>query len=379
MPPGRTSSSAVCHASVDAGGLDHDVRALARAGLGAEEGRECLPLGPRADADGPAARVGDARAEHQADRAEPDHGDGVARRDAGLLDAVEAARERLDHRRDLGRHPRRDGEEVRAGDALGDEDELGVGAVEEREEVLALGLLAARAGRARAAGGGVGGDDAAAGGDVDAAELVPERARRRPEQHGVAAAERLQVGAVGERDLDLHEHVAVVRRLGPRDVLESQVAGAVEDEGSHACGDRLQPAPGFSAHGTSTTLSAAPSRCSANPSSNRANGSTVGSGTSSVGRSATASAMCAGVAERDPTTVSSRRYTAAAGSVPASAKSSTVPPGSTAASATSAPPGAHSTTASTGPSGSTPARCGMRSTRTPCLRAPRARRRTAVR
>ncbi len=38
---------------------------------------------------------------------------------------------------------------------------------------------------------------------------------------------RLQVGAVGERDLDLHEHVA---RAGPRvgDVLEAQVAGAVE-------------------------------------------------------------------------------------------------------------------------------------------------------
>ena len=157
------------------------------------------------------------------------------------LDAVEAAGERLDHRRDLGRHAGRDGEEVRARDALRHEDELGVGAVEEREEVLAEGLLAAQARWARAAGGGVGSDDAAAGGGVDAAELVPERARRRPEQHGVAAAEGLQVGAVGERDLDLHEHVAVGGRLGPRHVLEPQVAGAVEDERSHG---HSAPAPG---------------------------------------------------------------------------------------------------------------------------------------
>ena len=72
--------------------------------------------------------------------------------------------------------------------------------------------------------------------------------------------------------------------------------------------------------------------------------------------------MCAGVADRDPTTVSSRRYIPSAGSVPASANSSTVPPGSTAASAVSPPPGAQRTAASTGPSGAVPARCGSRST-----------------
>ena len=188
VPPGRTSSSASCHAStVPAASITTSAPSPVPVSA-PKRGASACRSGPRADADGPAARVGDAGAEHQADRAEPDHGDGVACRDAGPFDAVEAARERLDHRGDLRRHPWRDGEEVRARDALRHEDELGVGAVEEREEVFAQGLLPARAGDARAAGGGVGGDDAAAGGDVDAAELVAERARRRPEQDGVAAA-----------------------------------------------------------------------------------------------------------------------------------------------------------------------------------------------
>ena len=60
----------------------------------------------------------------------------------------------------------------------------------------------------------------------------------------MAAPERLQVGAVGERDLDLHEHVARPR-LGVWHVLEPQVAGTVEAE-------RL--------HGVNTTLSAPPER-----------------------------------------------------------------------------------------------------------------------
>ena len=60
----------------------------------------------------------------------------------------------------------------------------------------------------------------------------------------MAAPERLQVGAVGERDLDLDEHVARPR-LRVRHVLEPQVAGAVEAE---------RP------HGVNTTLSAPPER-----------------------------------------------------------------------------------------------------------------------
>ena len=56
--------------------------------------------------------------------------------------------------------------------------------------------------------------------------------------------ERLRVGAVGERDLDLDEHVAGPR-LGPGDVLEPDVAGPVEDQ---------RP------HGVKTTFSASPRR-----------------------------------------------------------------------------------------------------------------------
>ncbi len=54
------------------------------------------------------------------------------------------------------------------------------------------------------------------------------------------AADGLGIGAVGERDLDLDEHVARAG-LGLRHLLEAQFAGAVEEE-------RL--------HGRKTTLSA---------------------------------------------------------------------------------------------------------------------------
>ena len=146
---------------------------------------------------------------------------------------MQAAGERLHHRRHLGRHARRDREQVRAGDPLGHEYELGVGAVEEREEVLAQRLLTATAGVAGAARSRVRGDDTPAGRHVEAAELMPERAGWRPEQQRMAAPECLQVGAVGERHLDLDDDVAFCHRLGPGDVLEPQVARAVEDERPH--------------------------------------------------------------------------------------------------------------------------------------------------
>ena len=238
-----------------------------------------------------AAGVGDARAEHQPDRAEADDRDRVPALHAGDIDAVEAAGERLGHRGDLGGEPRRDGEEVRPRDPLGDEEQLGVGAVQEREEVLAERLLAARAGGARSARRRVGGDHAAAGRDVDPADLVPERARRRAEQHGVPAAVRLEVGAVRERDVDLQQHVAVSRaRLG--DVLETEIPGPVQPQRSH---------------GVKTTFSASRRRKSSSPSANRSSGRTTGSGTSRSWSSASASRMYAGVADRAPRTVSSRR------------------------------------------------------------------------
>jgi hypothetical protein len=50
----------------------------------------------------------------------------------------------------------------------------------------------------------------------------------------MSAPERLQVGAVGQRHLDLDEHVTLGRWLGPWHVLEPEVAGAVEDQRLHA-------------------------------------------------------------------------------------------------------------------------------------------------
>ena len=238
VPPGRTSSSACCQACDGARGLDHDVGSCAGARLGPEGGSERASLRPRADADRPPAGVGDARAEHEPDRAEADHGDRVPGLDVGRVDAVQTAGERLDHRRELRRHPCRHLQEVRPRDPLGHEQELGIRAVEQREEVLTERLLPSFAGLARPAGGRVGGDDPSPGGDVDAAELVPEGARRRPEQHRMPASEGLEVGAVGERDLDLDEHVPLGLRLRPRHLLEPQVAGPVKDERPHPASEQ---------------------------------------------------------------------------------------------------------------------------------------------
>ena len=215
------------------GRLDHDLRAFAVARNSAEEGCELAPLRPAADELRPTARVDDAGAQHQPDRPGAHDRDSIPRPDLRALDATEAARERLDHRRHLGRQPRRDGEEIDARDPLGHEQELGVGAVQQRGR---LGAVVARR-RVRR-------DDASAGCDVDPAELVPEGARERAEQQWVPAPVGLQVGAVRERDLDLDENVAGTR-LGARNFLEPQVAGAVEAQRSH---------------GVKTTFSARPLR-----------------------------------------------------------------------------------------------------------------------
>src|SRR5262245_26628409 len=125
----------------------------------------------------------------------------------------------------------------------------------------------------------------------DAAELVTERGRRLLRQQRVPSPECLQVGAVGERELDLHEHVARPG-LGPRNVLDAQVTGAVEPR----C-----------PHGTKTTFRASPRRYRSTPSTKRSSGIVVTSGNTSVGTSSTASRKYAGVAEREPTTCSSLR------------------------------------------------------------------------
>ena len=154
----------------------------------------------------------------------------------------------------------------------------------------------------------------------------------------MAAPIRLQVGAVGERHLDLDEHVAGGLWLGPWHVLDAEVAGAVEDE---------RP------HGTKTTLSASPFRNSASPSSKRSSGSTVGAGRSSSGRSCTAAAMEAGVADREPTNGELPPVDEVEGEVARVREDEQRAAGLERRIASSAPAGAQRTTASTGPSGAT--------------------------
>ena len=103
----------------------------------------------------------------------------------------------------------------------GTSEELGVGAVQELERPAAV-----------VAGGRVRRHDPPAACHVDPAELVPERARELVEEQWVPAPEGLEVGSVGERDLDLDEHVAGAW-LRPRHFLEPQIAGAVEPKRPH--------------------------------------------------------------------------------------------------------------------------------------------------
>src|SRR5207248_9725668 len=109
---------------------------------------------------------------------------------------------------------------------------------------LALRLVPARARLARPARNRVDRDDATPALDLDPAQLVAERRRRLAEQERMAAAERLQVGAVGECDLDAHEHLARCRN-GVVDLLDPYVA---------------RPVPAQGPHGVKTTLSASPRR-----------------------------------------------------------------------------------------------------------------------
>ena len=179
----------------------------------------------------------------------------------------------------------------------------------------------------------------------------------------MAAPERLQVGAVGERDLDLDEHVALRGRLGPGDVLEPQVAGAVEDRAPSSAqpagGVRLSAglAPGGSTLTERAPPSAtAPSRNSRSASSNRSSGSTVGSGRSSAGRSRD---RLLHVVAASPS--ATRRPSARAGRQPSAGSVPGVGEEQHRAARLDRgerrprrPPGAQSTAASTGPSGATP-------------------------
>jgi hypothetical protein len=219
--------------------LDHDVGAAPVPHLRAELLGERAPLLAAADDHGPAAGVGHARREHQSDRPGAEDRDRIAGSDPGALDAAQAARERLDHRRHLGRDAARHVVQVDRRDPLGHHEPLRVRTGEEREVAA---LLAAKATVAFAARRRVRGDDTPA--VEQPTELVPVRRGRLGHQQGMAAPIRLQVGAVGQCDLDLDEHVARAR-LGTRDLCDPQIAGGIEQR-------RL--------HGVKTTLSVSPRR-----------------------------------------------------------------------------------------------------------------------
>ena len=211
--------------------LDHDVGAASVAGRGAEERGEAPPLGPAADRDHVRSGVAGAGAEHEPDRPQPDHGHRLAALDARPRHAVEAACQRLGQRCDLGCQPWRHPQEVPLGNSRGDQEELGVGPVQERLQVLAQLLLAAPAGRTRAARCGVRSDDAPSRG-VDSAKLVPEQARRLGQEQRMAASKRLRVRAVGERDLDPDDDITRPGH-GVGNLLEPEVAGRVKPQRAH--------------------------------------------------------------------------------------------------------------------------------------------------
>ena len=82
--------------------------------------------------------------------------------------------------------------------------------------------------RARAARHGVADEHALAGVVAHAGGLVAEARGVRAEDE-VAVAQRLEVGRARGRGLDGHEHLA----LGLGDLLDAQVAGAVQHRGPH--------------------------------------------------------------------------------------------------------------------------------------------------
>ena len=217
VPPGRTSAVASTHAcSVPAASITTSAPRPSP-GSAPKASTERAPLVAAADDHRPAAGVGDARREHQPDRPRAENRDRLPRLDPGALDAAQAARERLDHRRDLGRETGRNVVEVDRRDPLGHDEPVGVRTGEELE--LAALLAARAAGAARRT--------ARCSRRRRAARRRCRRTRARSgagdsrSEQRVPAAERLQVGAVGERDLDLHEHVARAR-LGPLDTSSTR-------------------------------------------------------------------------------------------------------------------------------------------------------------
>jgi len=207
------------------GGFDDHVGVGGIGRTRSERGRKRVPRAAPADRGDVAPGIGDAGAEHQADRPGAEHGHEAARLHVRALDDVQAARERVCER-PLGRvEPAGDGVEVDLGDPRGHDDALGERAFEQRgpaAELLALGqarrAVPARRRRSR--------DDAEAAARVDPGELAPERRRRSVERVGSAGEAALLLMA-RQRHLDL-DHDVPDLRLRARHIVHPEVARSVE-------------------------------------------------------------------------------------------------------------------------------------------------------
>ena len=225
VPPGpHESRPRRAHASLGARRLDHDVRArarprsrrrTARRARAAPRGRRRSTGQPPASAThaasispiGPAPRIVDLVARLHARR---------ARRRAGSTRAARPSPPpRARGRRHLVQVHRRDPLRARA--------RVGVGAGRETR-----GRGTARRAHSRRTRRTAPSSRRRRGGPSTMPQnSCPNGAGGSRSEHRMAAPIRLQVGAVGERELDLHEHVPRPR-LGLRNVLDAQVAGRVE-------------------------------------------------------------------------------------------------------------------------------------------------------
>ena len=204
VPPGRTSSTASDHACSVPAASSTTSAPRPSPGLGTERAPRA-PAAPRGRRRSPASRRRRRRRPRASARS--------ARRRGPRRSHPPRSPARSTPRRQQasgsssaatsGAETGRDGVEIDRRDALGHDDPV---RVRTGQELRAPALPASRAAVAGTARRRVGGDHSA---PVDEpAELVPERRGRLAQQDGVPAAIGLQIGAVGQRDLDLHEHLA---------------------------------------------------------------------------------------------------------------------------------------------------------------------------
>ena len=167
--------------------------------------------------------------------------DGHARLHPAPLDAEERAGQGLGECRAGGGQPGAERDHIPGHEARRQGDVLAVGPVDE-EQVLAEVGPARPAEPAMPTRGRVGRDDPVALPDAGHAaahrghhpgQLVTEDGRHVRDHHRVAAPQGLHVSAAGERGLH-PDHETARSGLGHRDLLEAEVAGAVEDLRAHA-------------------------------------------------------------------------------------------------------------------------------------------------